>query len=352
MARWVLGLLLACASPSAGGETYFKWREEDQTRHFLILQYRHWFTSGGTTFRNSQQIPLDQIAPRGIVAYLGATQDFHSSPGMEIFSAELRPFKRVFFGLEFGTTLVGNGKGTTEDWVHAPGSRLKYIPTGFTFVDPHHADYFAFTESLDGRTTLFTANVYVNLVDGRVGSFDDHYEHSLDLLFGYTRFAESYHQTNLNVTFSPGTVIQGVPVGPIPGLNSSYAAVWQGPHVGIRETLEGPYGIFIYGNGNFSPLSFYTGRGFDNFSAQQGTLRTDAPNFTHSADGMSVEMNVSLGWKPYEIWRLAAGYGFYYYFSRQGTERQYLPGGSTTDITLDYARTLRSGIFLSSSLFF
>jgi hypothetical protein len=307
---------------------------------------------GQTEWRNSFQIPADQVDPPGALIHLGTTQELSSSPGIEIFTAELRPSKRVYFEFEFGKSIVGNGLGTNHFWIHSPGARVTNNDTGFSWFDPHHEDVQRYTQSLDGRTSLLSANVYIRALEGRFATMDEGYTHSLDALIGYSRIEETYTMTNLNLVFSPGTVFPSAPLKAYAGLNSTYKALWQGPHVGIREEINGPYNLSFHGYGTFTPLVFYNGDGFDNIAVQSAGASPDAPNYTHSASGTAVEMNVSLGWRPVSLWRFEAGYSLYYYFSRQGTERDFFADGTTEDITLDYVRTLRTGIFLSASLMF
>ncbi len=339
--------LLSCVRPLwADDYPFFKWRDrDDDAPRFLILGYRHWFTSGGTTWRSSFPTQPANISN-------GTTQELHTSPGMEIFSAEIRPTRRVYFGAEFGTTLAGNGQGTTHYWVDQRNGTAISLATGHSFFDPDHEDFERYTESLNGRSTLFAANVYIHLLDGRISAFDDGYGHSLDVLFGYSRFQESYNESDLNRVFSPGTGIPAQPLGPLPGLNSTYRAIWQGPVVGMREEFTGPHDIFFSGHGMFSPIMIYDGDGFDNVGAENGVLANTSPNFRHHANGMSAQLDVALGWQPFRSWKLEAGYSIYYFWSQLGVEDFTLPDGTHENDRLDYARTLRQGIFLGSSVQF
>lgn len=110
-------------------------------------------------------------------------------------------------------------------------------------------------------------------------------------LIGY-----SYHEQNLSLT---NAYIYLPPIGPYPGLNSSYDTEWEGPWLGVFfEYLVGEKFNFT------SQIEYHWA---DYSAVANWNLRDDLQHpksFEHQADGSGISLNLNLNYLVYENWQI------------------------------------------------
>ena len=332
---------------SAGGES----RGGEPRRPYVVLRSRLWMTNGTVNPRYSVQIPPELITPRAEV-WLGETENRGSEGTMLIHSAELAPLNWLSLEAQYGRE-KSTGRYSDAYWIHAPESwRLTNLSNGAVWNNPNHEEDLRYASNVSSKRDWAAANLYVRLMDARIAGVDT-FEllHSLDLALGAERFRQYSRLTALETTMSTAKYWPSVPLGPIAGFDSTYSAIWRGPHIGLREEFIAPYGFAFEGTAFWSPVMEYQGDGFDNFSAGPGGLRAQTPNFTDRARGTAIHFQFGLCWDR-KITRIEMGYQRLYFYSRTGKRRYYYDDGSTVDYDLEYATAEMGGLYFGASLRF
>lgn len=152
----------------------------------------------------------------------------------------------------------------------------------------------------------------------------------------------SYRANNMKMTdgvyYTENYVAQSPP-DVLSGLNSSYTASYQGPHVGITGSSPLSREISVVGSLAYSPLAFYDGRGSWNLRDL---------NFVHTGTAQMVDAYVGVHYKPGGLKNAAvnAGYRYQWMSVYRGWEN------TSADITLDKATSVQQGFYFSTEYHF
>jgi hypothetical protein len=162
-----------------------------------------------------------------------------------------------------------------------------------------------------------------------------HYEDRLEMSHGWW--------TQL---YGEGTQIE------ILGLDSRYDFTWDALRIGIKgkfDLIEGAHPetplLKIKSHLALFPYIKYRGRGVWN-------LRDDFekdPSFIHEADTagiLGLDGGISLVYKPLRHLEFEGGGRLFYFYAESGRDRTYFSNDAIVDVTLEEARTLRTGLFL------
>lgn len=321
-------------------------------RPFAILRTRAWLAGGSADTRFGVQVPPAQITPPAVV-YTGQTQERGASGVMIVSSLELAPFEFLSFEVQYGRDKA-RGHYDEKYWIHAPDAyRLIYFPTGATWHNPNHEDDLVYGADVAARREWAVATAYLRLVDAKINAPEGlDLRHTFDFAVGVERLRQNADLTNLAITANSKKYYSNADPGPIPGFASTYDALWQAPHFGIREEVTALTGFSLQGLFFYSPAADYHGRGFDNFAAEPGGGgRAESPNFADWAHGSMYHFEVDMGW-AWPNFRVEAGYQQVNFFARKGLRRYYLSDGTTADRVLDYAQAELGGFFAGASLRF
>ncbi|MEW6185020.1 MAG: hypothetical protein AB1585_04680 [Thermodesulfobacteriota bacterium] len=136
------------------------------------------------------------------------------------------------------------------------------------------------------------------------------------------------------------------------GLDSRYDFTWDALRIGAKgeiELLEGFHqrtrSLIIKSHLALFPYIEYRGRGVWN-------LREDFkkdPSFIHEADTagiLGLDWGLSLVYKPLKHLEFEGGGRLITFYAESGRDRTYFSNGAVVDVTLEEARTLRTGLFL------
>ena len=296
-------------------------------------------------------IPPELVNPRGEVWY-GDTQERGVRGLMAVFCAEFSPVRFLSLEAQFGRSST-HGDYQLHSWIHAPDAAtlIKYS-NGATWSHPDHEDDAAAEGAQAGRSDWGAANLYLRVLGSpRPPGDDEGLSHSLDIALGVERYRASTRITDYRRTLSTGRFYPQQPVGPVPGVDSPYEAVWQGAHLGLREEVRGPYALIFDGTVFWSPAMEYQGKGFWNTAVGPGMLRAQSPNYMDSAHGTAIHFQLGLAWE-WSILRLEAGYQRFYFYSRTGTEEYYNYDGSVDNTQLNFATADLGGIYTGVSIRF
>ncbi len=148
----------------------------------------------------------------------------------------------------------------------------------------------------------------------------------------------SFHQQNLSITDGVQTVTwaQGPPLGPFPGLDSSYSAQWWGPWVGMELHLDIDTGWEslpqVY---SFAGLEYH----WTQYYAQADwNLRTDfdhPKSFEHEASGSGVRGLVGVGTRFSGKWSMEFRYTQQKWSAENGIDRVFLSDGTRLETRLN-----------------
>lgn len=338
-------------NPVAPTHGSIRWDEPLPRRPFVVLSSRLWLTSGSADTRYSVQIPPSQINPPTSV-YTGETEERGASGLMLVGGAEIAPLEWLSLEVEYGADKV-HGRYADRNWIHAPdASTLIYNPTGASWHNPNHEDDLVYGADTAVRRDWASASIYFRLLDSKLSRIENlGLRHSLDFAVGAERYRQYAGLTNLEITSNLMKFYSNAPPGPVPGLNSVYDAVWQGPHFGVREVIEAESGFCFSGLFLYSPAMAYRGLGFNNFAANSGAGRAENPNFVDWAHGSAIHFELSVGWTG-SFLRLTAGYQRLSFYARNGLRRYYKGDGTVNDVLLDFAQADLGGAFAGASVRF
>lgn len=322
--------------------------EKPPRRPWIVTGARAWMTSGSVDTRYSIQVDPARVTPRGVV-FNGETEERGGHGVMPVYSAEVAPFTFLSFEFQYGEE---KPKGRYRDryWVHAPDySTLIYTPTGGTWHNPNHEDDLVLGSDAKSRRDWTAATMYLRLADAKINAPEAlDLRHSLDLALGAERFRQNSRLTNLEVLSNSKKYYSGIDPGPIAGFDSTYEAVWQAPHFGLRESITTAGGFSLQALILYSPSAEFRGQGFNNFSSSG---RAESPNFADWAHGHIFHFDVGMGWQ-WSVVRFEAGYQRLTFMGRNGRRRYYNADGSSTDVSLDFSRATLGGAYAGASLRF
>jgi len=172
----------------------------------LDISLKYWHTSGEMKFRTS-------LAP-----LVASELVFPQDGNIGILSVEYGTWRKFFVNASVG---IGSNSGTSSDSDWIPIRTLVSVST----------------QDCSSEPLLWDINLGYRLLDKP----ELNAEPTFDIFVGYQHEGSEFKMTNLYQTVtSPGFP----PVGPIPGLNSTYEITYRGPRIGIK--------------GNFKPASRWT----------------------------------------------------------------------------------------------
>jgi hypothetical protein len=278
---WLLAILALLLLPRpvwAGELTLGYWQATGQQGWHIVFP-----TTGGS---GASELYYPQR-----VNYLTAT-----------YENELSPTKRLRLEVGFGG--VKAATGTDSDWDYGQKPDLWYFG--------------------DFRTSGNSGFVNIDLV--RPGGGTSEY------FIGY-----SYRKNNMRMTdgvyYTENYAAQN-PVDILTGLNSTYSATYQGPHVGIAGSSPVSKEMSVVGSLAYTPLAFYEGHGSWNLRNLE---------FSHTASAQMVDAYVGVHYKPGGLnVAVNAGYRYQWLSVYRGWE------DTSADITLDKATNVQQGFYFST----
>jgi hypothetical protein len=306
-------------------------------RDLVVLRARAWLTTGSVDTRISKQI----ISGPDVSA--GETEQRGANGLMLVYSAEVAPIRWLSGEFQYGKD---NQDGTYCDhyWLDAPGVAIQF--PNVTWYSPHHQDDLVLGSDVRSRRDWTAGTVYARVLDLRnLRPTDPVWHETLDFAFGYERFRQNSQLTNLSVAMNQGNYFSpGLPLGSIPGFDSSYDAAWSGPHFGFRDEIAVPCGFSFDGLLLWSPFMVYRGEGYDNLGTYWLPTGNSSPNFVDAAHGTAVHLQFGARW-DWSMFRVEAGYQRFYFYSRTGTRTFFEPDGSTSSMQLDFATAEIAGAY-------
>ncbi|MBW7956721.1 MAG: outer membrane beta-barrel protein [Deltaproteobacteria bacterium] len=141
----------------------------------------------------------------------------------------------------------------------------------------------------------------------------------------------SYHRQNLTITDGFQTVTSPgfPPLGPFPGLDSTYSASWAGPWAGVD--IEYAYKRLTVSGSLEYHVAYYN-------AVANWNLRADFahPNsFEHWADGSGVVVSLGAEYALDDRWSLAGSFDLQDWSTSSGTDRTYFAAGGAADTRLN-----------------
>ena len=302
------------------------------------LGIQGWFSSASAKWQISFPYQTRFANPgikAGTTGTVESQLDFESydSP-VFIVTGGARLTPRISFDVMFGTGSIAGGKGRDTD---------RFIPNGGTA--------FEFSESrndLSGDVRLWSLNFYYN--NGRSA---DTRRDAWGLLVGFLHYEDNLVMKNGVQTVSElfdasTTTASKVPLGPLPGLNSTYDFSWDALKAGITRQALLTKQLWYEGVLSIYPYVMYQGEGFWNLRA--GTDPTDfrrsPPSFVHqSTSGYGYEAALGLAYDISDNFELSAGYRYLHLYSAGGTDTTFFADGSTAVSNLDWVTVTRQGAY-------
>jgi len=148
----------------------------------------------------------------------------------------------------------------------------------------------------------------------------------------------SFHQQNLTITdgFQTVTWAQGPPLGPFPGLDSSYSAQWWGPWVGMELQLDIDTGWkFLQRIYPFAGLEYHWAK---YYAQADWNLRTDfehPKSFEHEASGSGLRVQAGFGTRFSGKWSLEFRYTQEKWSAENGIDRIFLNDGTRLETSFN-----------------
>ncbi len=213
---------------------------------------------------------------------------------------------RVEGGLANG---VKAAAGSDSDWDYSQGSGLEYY----------------------GRFKTGGESAFVNVDWYQPGSKDHEY------FFGYGYRQNAFRMTD-GVYYIENYATQN-PADTLAGLDSTYTATYQGPHVGVKGKSDLSERVSVVGSLAYSPLAYYQGHGWWNLRGL---------DFDHTGTGQMVDASIGLryalgGGKDGAV---TAGYRYQYMSLYHGTE------STNADISVDKATSVQKGFYFTTEFRF
>jgi Protochlamydia outer membrane protein len=171
---------------------------------------------------------------------------------------------------------------------------------------------------------------------------------TLRIMLGTRYYSQRFRITNgQQIVSSPSNCppvcpqITPPPPGPINNLNSSYAARWFGPTVGLAGTAQLPTTpLWFRISAIWLPWLNYSGEGRFNLRSD---LQQD-PSFSHSATGSGAMTDLALAYPFLERYEVSGGWRYMYFSASNGTATTNFRTGSPTVTNFNEVHT-RSNLF-------
>lgn len=148
----------------------------------------------------------------------------------------------------------------------------------------------------------------------------------------------SYHEQNLRITDGVQTL---PPLGPFPGLDSTYETRWTGPWTGIDLEFRPVPRLLFTGSLEYHWVDYY--------AEADWNLRPkfDHPrSFEHEADGEGVVLSAAAAVKVGENWNVALSYTFQDWETDPGTHRTFWADGTYSKTRLNEVNWESQGVML------
>lgn len=152
----------------------------------------------------------------------------------------------------------------------------------------------------------------------------------------------SYHRSAYNMTdglyYVENYSVRNPPTA-LAGLDSSYIATYQGPHVGVAGKSALSANLSVVGSVAYSPLALVQGHGWWNLRSL---------DFVHTGTGQMVDAHIGLRYTPAgaKSGSVTAGYRYKHMSLYQGTEN------TSSQITWDKATNIQQGFYFTSEFRF
>ncbi len=165
------------------------------------------------------------------------------------------------------------------------------------------------------------------------------------LIVGFLHYEDRLRIRNgvqtISVSFDGGGT---VPLGPFPGLDSTFDFYWTALKVGSLYEWKAIKRLSLTGSLSLYPVTVYYGEGFWNLRA--GTdFRSNGPSFTHLSLGYGYEAMLGITILITQRADFSAGYRYLQLKARNGTDTTYFVDGTTGTADLDWAEVTRHGAY-------
>jgi hypothetical protein len=168
----------------------------------------------------------------------------------------------------------------------------------------------------------------------------------------------SYHEQNLRITdgvqtvanqaladavLGPGEVVLP-PLGPFPGLNSTYEAEWYGPWLGVDLEIRPSGRLTLTGSVEYHWADYE--------AEADWNLRSDLAqptSFKHSADGEGIVLTAAAAWSLGERWSVELSYDFADWETDPGRDQVFLADGTVGGTRLNEVNWESQAIMLGAT---
>jgi opacity protein-like surface antigen len=204
-------------------------------------------------------------------------------------------------------------------------------------------DFSQSTNSLSGDVRMWGINFFYN--SKRFGQTN---KGPWGMVLGYLHYEDSLVMQNGVQTSS--VPFEGIvmPLGPFPGLNSSFDFSWKAFKVGVTHQDLLSKHLSYSGMASFYPYVSYRGEGYWNLRAgnNPSDFRRQPPNFMQdSSQGYGFDATLGLLYHVSENIELSAGYRYFYLYASNGTDTVFFADGSSAQSKLDWATVTRHGAY-------
>lgn len=137
----------------------------------------------------------------------------------------------------------------------------------------------------------------------------------------------SYHNQDLRIQNGFQTI---PPLGPFPGLNSSYDAEWDGPWVGVDASVTASERLDLFASFEYHWADYEAEANWN--------LRADFAHpvsFRHEADGKGIIISAGAGYSPGEHWSVRASGKYMDWETDPGIDRVFFSDGSQAQTRLN-----------------
>lgn len=293
---------------------------EEKDYPLVDVRVSEWFSRGDASWQSSFITPSD---------YRVISELKYESINSDILllEAKIRPTSHFSLNINWGAGSIDKGSGTDID---AYG--LSFQP------DP---ELLVFSESqfdLDGDVRLWGVDLCAHFPSREIVFLE-----RLAVFIGYHHYEDNLRMFNGRQTW-PST-------GPFDGLNSTYDFEWDYFQVGAQTDFS----LVSEPKPYLHSLDFDISLGVIPYTMYKGTavwnLRSDRkqdPSFKHKNDGgVGVDISMSFNYNPFKFMGCALGYRYFYIRTEDGEETIYFADGSEYTKTLDEAKAVRHGPFVS-----
>lgn len=290
-------------------------------KYYSSFGIEEWFTSGDAGWRISFPYSDADSSGNGSGKIESELRFRHINSPLTIInaSAALNSGWRLDASIGFGT--ISNGRGTDTD--------RDYPETGGVIV---------FSESIQdisGDISRYTIDISYRktYADDRMSPWG--------IMFGFLHYEDRLVITNGIQTISVSgwwwNPYSNPPLGPFPGLDSTYDFSWNTVKVGMSYHYISGNGINLSGALAAYPFVSYEGEGYWNLRGM---------TFIHKATtGFGYEAVFGIEFPLTDTVELSAGYRYFHIKAENGTDTTYFSGvyGGVAD--LDFAEVTRQGAY-------